>query len=107
MRSAPLGKRTLGAEVTNVSTNGFWLLIDEREVLTSFSDFPWFEAATIRQLSRVERPSPHHLYWPELDVDLAVDSLDYPARYPLVSKARSNQRMQLRDPLDQPTCPCA
>lgn len=92
MPSAPPGKRTLGAEVTNVSAKGFWLLIDEREVFASFANFPWFEEATIRQLSRLERPSPHHLYWPELDIDLAVDSLDHPDRYPLVSKARSNLR---------------
>jgi hypothetical protein len=35
----------------------------------------------------VERPSPHHLYWPQLDVDLALDSIEAPDRYPLVSRA--------------------
>ncbi len=94
MRSAPPGKRTLGAEVTNISAKGFWLLIDEREVHVAFSDFPWFHDATIRQLSRLERPSPHHLYWPELDIDLALESLDHPEKYPLVSKARPNPRLQ-------------
>lgn len=93
MRSAPPGKRTLDAEVTNVSAKGFWLLIDGREVFASFTDFPWFEEATIRQLSRLDRPSPHHLYWPELDIDLAADSFDHPDRYPLVSKARSHPRL--------------
>jgi hypothetical protein len=34
----------------------------------------------------VTLPSPHHLYWPDLDIDLAVDSLDHPERYPLVSR---------------------
>ena len=48
-------------EVTNISTNGLWLLLDQREIFLAFDHFPWFEHATIRQISRVERPSPHHL----------------------------------------------
>jgi hypothetical protein len=32
-------------------------------------------------------PSADHLYWPTLDVDLSVESLRHPERYPLVSRA--------------------
>jgi hypothetical protein len=42
-------------------------------VFVPFKDFPWFEDASIRQIANVERPSRHHLHWPELDVDLAVE----------------------------------
>jgi hypothetical protein len=91
MRSAPPGKRTSAVEVTNVSPHGFWLLIRDREVFVSFKEFPWFRDASIGQLMKVRLPSPHHLYWPELDVDLAVESLDHPERYPLVSRARPNK----------------
>ena len=87
MKSARLGKPISGAEVTNVSANGLWLLLDQREHFLAFEQFPWFAHATIRQITSVERPSPHHLYWPELDIDLAVDSLLDPASYPLVSRA--------------------
>jgi hypothetical protein len=38
--------------------------------------------------------SPHHLYWPDLDIDLAVESIEHPERYPLVSRARPNERLQ-------------
>ena len=89
MTSARHGEPTSGAEVTNVSTNGVWLLLDGREMFLAFAGFPWFEHATIRQICQVERPSPHHLYWPALDVDLAVDSIIDPASYPLISKPRS------------------
>jgi hypothetical protein len=82
----------LTVEVTNVSPHGFWLLIEERERFVPFEDFPWFRDATIAELTNVERPSSHHLYWPKLDIDLAVDSLDHPARYPLVSRTRLRQR---------------
>jgi len=95
MRSAALGKRTLAVEVTNVSPNGFWLLIDGREVFASFREFPWFAEATIQQIADVQRPSPQHLHWPALDVDLAVESLDHPDRFPMVSRVRSKKRLQL------------
>ena len=95
MRSAALGKSTSEPEVTNVSRHGHWLLIDGRELFVSFCEFPWFADATIQQLTALERPSRHHLRWRALDVDLAVESLEQPERYPLVSRVRSNQRMQL------------
>ncbi len=94
MTSARHGRSTLEVEVTNVSPHGFWLLTGEDERFVPFREFPWFRDATIAQLTDVERPSPHHLYWPDLDVDLAVDSLDHPERYPLVSQARPNKRLK-------------
>ena len=94
MRSAQRGKPISGVEVTNISANGFWLLLGDREVFLSFEDFPWFRDASIGQLVNVERPHPHHLYWPELDVDLAVESIEHPERYPLASRTRPNRRIQ-------------
>jgi hypothetical protein len=67
--------------------------VGDRERFLSFADFPWFRDATIAQLTSVERPSLNHLYWPELDVDLAVDCLDHPERYPLVSRTQPNSRL--------------
>jgi hypothetical protein len=83
----------LAVEVTNVSLHGFWLLIEQRERFVAFKDFPWFRDARIAELMNVELPSPHHLYWPDLDVDLAVESLEHPERYPLVSRERPGPRL--------------
>ena len=88
MRSARRGKSTSAVEVTNVSPHGFWLFVGETEHFVPFESFPWFREATIGQLVNVELPSPHYLHWPDLDVDLAVESLDHPERFPLVSKAQ-------------------
>ena len=93
MRSALPGKDTLGIEVTNVSRHGFWLLIEERELFVPFDKFPWFQDVPIRHLLRVEQPHPTHLYWPDLDVDLAVESIEFPERYPLVSRARPEKAL--------------
>lgn len=92
MKSAKRGARTSAAEVTNVSPHGLWLLVDEAEHFLSFEKFPWFREATIAAVTNLQRPSPQHLHWPELDVDLHVESLSEPDRYPLVSKAKPPSR---------------
>ena len=74
------------AEVTHVSKHGFWLLLDQEELLVPFADFPWFERATIEQLSDVQWPSANHLYWPQLDIDLSVESIRDPLAFSLLSK---------------------
>ena len=81
-----LGNTTSAAEVTHVSRHGFWLLLYDEELLVPFEQFPWFKQATIDQLSDVQWPTADHLYWPQLDVDLAVASIRDPAAFPLVSK---------------------
>ena len=90
-RSAKRGASTSAVEVTNVSPQGVWLLLDETERFLSFRDFPWFEHATIGAIANVERPSPAHLHWPALDVDLAVASIDSPGAFPLVGRARKRR----------------
>lgn len=92
MKFVQRGKSTSDVEVTNVSQHGFWIFIGGREVYASFRDFPWFEDASIGELTAVELPGPGHLYWPRLDIDLAVDSLDHPDRYPLVSRRHLGQK---------------
>ena len=72
-------------EITNVFRHGFWILRGNEELVVPFAQFPWFKKATIEQLSNVEWPTPGHLYWPDLDVDLAVESIRHPAAFPLVS----------------------
>jgi hypothetical protein len=94
MKSAALGRSTSPAEVTNVSPHGFWLFIRERELFVAFKDFPWFREASVREIANVQLPSPHHLYWPDLDVDLAVDSIEHPEKFPLVSQAPPHERSQ-------------
>ena len=96
MKSAALGPNTSPVEVTNVSPHGFWLFVGERELFLSFKDFPWFQDASVRQIANVQLPSPHHLYWPDLDVDLAVESIDHPEKYPLISQVRPQKGPQPR-----------
>lgn len=77
---------TSETEVTHISKHGIWLLLGERELFMSFEHFPWFRNASVGAIQDVQRPQPMHLYWPQLDIDLAVESLEYPERFPLVAK---------------------
>lgn len=80
-----LGTDTSVPELTNVSLHGLWLLLDDEELFLPFEHFPWFRRATIEQIAAIERPSREHLYWPLLDIDLAIQSIRDPAAFPLVS----------------------
>src|SRR3989304_8322524 len=61
MKSAALGQSTSQAEVTNVSPHGFWLFVGERGLFVPFKEFPWFREASVREITNVQLPSPHHL----------------------------------------------
>jgi len=86
MKSATLGVSTSPAEVTNVDTHGIWVLVGEKEYFLSHEDFPWFKRAKVEDILNLELHHGVHLYWPELDVDLSIDSLEHPERYPLVAE---------------------
>lgn len=77
------GETTLLPEVTNISSYGVWLLSNDKELFMSFEDFPWFKDMPIGKIMKVEEPSPGHFYWPDLDVDLSIESIEHPDRFPL------------------------
>ena len=86
MSSKPHGAHTSQVEVTNVSSHGLWLLAHGRELFLSYDDFPWFKEASIGTVLNVEEPSPGHFHWPDLDVDLGIETIEQPERFPLKSQ---------------------
>lgn len=71
---------------TNISKHGFWVLLGDEELLLPFEHFPWFRQATVEQIVNVEYPSLDHLYWPDLDIDVSVQSIRQPEQFPLVAR---------------------
>lgn len=92
MNVATAGKHSSEVEVANVSPHGVWLLLCGEELFMPFSLFPWFRNATIAQIANVQLPSERHLFWPELDIDLAVESIRNPEEFPLVSRAGASHQ---------------
>lgn len=70
-KSKNAGESTADVEVTSISRHGFWLHLAARELFVDFREFPWFADAPINKIMNVRWPSPDHLHWPELDVDLS------------------------------------
>ena len=83
MSSKSLGKNAQKIEVTNISSNGIWLWVEGKEVFMAYEDFPWFKEVSVRQILNVEEPNPGHFYWPDLDVDLTMEIIEHPERFPL------------------------
>lgn len=83
------GIATSEVEVFLASNKGFWLLLQDEELFVSYAEFPWFKQATLEQVTTVEWPGADHLYWPLLDIDLAVESIRHPERFPLIAKSGS------------------
>ena len=83
MRSTELGKRTSKAEVVNISSQGVWLSVRNKEYFLPYEEFPWFKEANIAAIQDVDLIHGHALHWKKLDVDLSLDSLEHPEHYPL------------------------
>jgi hypothetical protein len=85
MKSTTVGKSISEVEVTNISHNGFWLLVNETELFLPYSSFPWFKNARVSEISDVKPLNDNHLYWEKLDIDLTIDMIQNPGNYPLIS----------------------
>ena len=87
MRSTKRGNRTSAprAEVLGVTRHGVWLLVGDTEYHLPFEQYPWFVKATIEQILAIELHHGGHLRWEALDVDLHVDVLAAPERFPLIA----------------------
>ncbi len=86
MKLAMHGTSILEIEVTNISSHGFWLFINDKEYFLSFFNFPWFKKATFESIINVVLVNGSHLFWESLDVDLDIKILEHPEDFPLISK---------------------
>ena len=48
-----------------------------------YSRFPWFRHARVPDVLNVTMPDAESLRWEALDVDLELDSILHPERYPI------------------------
>ena len=59
------------------------MIIGEKEHFLSYDDFPWFTDQPVSKICNVEEPFEGHFYWPALDVDLSLRSIESPEKFPL------------------------
>lgn len=86
MSSSQPGNSTSQIAVTDISPDGVWVLASDEELFMSFVDFPWFKKATVEQILNVIEEAPQSYHWPDLDIDLSLNSIRNPKAYPLVAR---------------------
>ena len=88
MNSSRPGAPTLGVEVVDISAHGIWLLAGEEELFLAHDEFPWFKQGSVAAVLNVREEGAGNLHWPDLDVDLCLESIRHPERYPLKAQPR-------------------
>ena len=86
-KSSARGART-SVEVLGLTPHALWLMVGEQELMLDFTRFPWFAKASVEDVCDVKLLHGEHLHWGRLDVDLHVDSIEHPERFPLVAGGR-------------------
>jgi hypothetical protein len=69
--------------VLRIGSIGFWLLVDDREYFIPFNQYPAFQKATVSQIYAMKQIGPDEFTWPELDIDIELNSLQNPDMFPL------------------------
>jgi len=88
MKSSKNGEGIL-VSVENITPFGIWLFVKGREYFLSYKDYPYFRDQTLKSIQAVQLLHDYHLYWPQLDVDLEIDNLENPEKYPLKWKTKA------------------
>lgn len=88
MKSLKHGKHIL-ASVENITPFGIWIFVKEKEYFLNYKEYPYFKDQTLKSIQNVQLLHGFHLYWPDLDVDLEIDNLENPAKYPLKAKIKT------------------
>ena len=77
--------------VLMINAQGIMLSVLGNDYFISYNRIPWMQDAPVRSVLNVQMSGNRAIEWPDLDVDLEIESLQHPERYPLVMK---------RNPLD-------
>jgi hypothetical protein len=93
MKSFKAGDNIL-VSVENITPFGIWLFVKGREYFLSYKDYPYFRDQTLKSIQAVQLLHGYHLHWPELDVDLEIDNLENPEKYPLKWTPKSHLTSQ-------------
>ena len=89
MKSLKHGKDIL-VSVENITPFGIWIFVKEKEYFLSYKDYSYFKDQTLSSIQNVQLLHGYHLYWPELDVDLEIDNLENPEKYPLKFESKKH-----------------
>lgn len=85
MKSLKNGK-DISVSIENITSFGVWLFVKGKEYFLKYKDYPYFKDQAIKSIQKIKLLHDYHLYWPDLDVDLEIDNLEHPEKYPLKTR---------------------
>ena len=98
MKSKKPGKNISDSvEILNLSRFGLWLFAQGKEYFLSYKNYPWFQNATVVDIYNFKLSSSGRaIHWPDLDIDLEIESLDNLEKYSLTSKVSAPSTIKRR-----------
>ena len=72
--------------VLMINDKGIMLSVKGNDYFISYNRIPWMKNACISDALDVQMSGRNAIEWPKLDIDLEIDSLKHPERYPLIMK---------------------
>ncbi|MBO6073694.1 MAG: DUF2442 domain-containing protein [Paludibacteraceae bacterium] len=69
-----------------INDRGIMISVEGHDYFLSYNRVPWMRDATINDVLNVRMSGKNAIEWPQLGVDLEIDSLRHPERYPLLIK---------------------
>ena len=87
---------TNGTSVSVLMINGQGIMISVggQDYFLSYNRIPWMREASINDVLNIQMCGNEAVEWPNLDVDLELDSLRHPERYPLLIKRNPSELME-------------
>jgi hypothetical protein len=76
-------------KVLAIVANGITIEAQGNTYFLPYTTNPWFENAKVSDVFNVEPVGKKGIRWNALDVDLAIESIIHPEKYPLIAKVVS------------------
>ena len=76
----------ISASVLMINNQGIMISVEGNDYFLSYNRLPWLKDATVRNILNIKMSGKNAVEWPDLDIDLEIDSLKHPERYPLVMR---------------------
>ena len=83
---SPKIKELTQVRVLMINDKGIMLSVKGNDYFISYNRIPWMKNACISDALDVQMSGRNAIEWPKLDIDLEIDSLKHPERYPLIMK---------------------
>ena len=73
--------------VLMINSQGLMISVNGQDYFLSYNRVPWMRTASVANVLNVQMCGRNAIEWPDLNVDLEIESLRHPERYPLVMKS--------------------